>query len=106
MDGDETIRWIENWRYKYCDGDWEHQYGIRISTLDNPGWCVHVDLAWTALENEQDIPESEDRSESNWVVYKIEYDSEGAPRFASYGGPKNLTEMLGAFQEWAESHEK
>jgi Immunity protein 53 len=32
-----------------CNGDWEHQYGVCIETLDNPGWIVKVDLEGTGL---------------------------------------------------------
>ncbi|WP_203237204.1 Imm53 family immunity protein [Streptomyces gilvosporeus] len=28
------------WYTSQCDGGWEHEYGIRIETLDNPGWSV------------------------------------------------------------------
>ena len=28
------------WYSGNCNGTWEHQYGVEISTLDNPGWQV------------------------------------------------------------------
>ncbi len=34
-----------------CDGEWEHDYGIKIETLDNPGWLVSIDLLGTDLED-------------------------------------------------------
>ncbi|MCK7627472.1 immunity 53 family protein [Streptomyces sp. RS10V-4] len=37
------------WYSRQCDGEWEHEYGIRIETLDNPGWSVEIDLDETAL---------------------------------------------------------
>jgi hypothetical protein len=37
---DELLGWLEQWYYDQCDGDWEHAYGIRIGTLDNPGWSL------------------------------------------------------------------
>lgn len=33
-----------------CDNDWEHSYGLRIATLDNPGWSVEISLNDTVLE--------------------------------------------------------
>lgn len=33
-----------------CNGDWEHQCGLKIRTLDNPGWSIEIDLAETELE--------------------------------------------------------
>ncbi|MGW6512521.1 Imm53 family immunity protein, partial [Streptomyces niveus] len=33
-----------------CGGEWEHERGVRIATLDNPGWTVSIDLEETELE--------------------------------------------------------
>jgi len=38
------IEWLQDWYKSQCDGDWEHYYGIKIVTLDNPGWDVTVDI--------------------------------------------------------------
>lgn len=35
--------------YANCNGDW-HLYGVRINTLDNPGWSVKIDLEETNLD--------------------------------------------------------
>jgi len=47
-------------RYRgQCDGDWEHSYGVKIETLDNPGWLVTIDLTDTTLGGvaaEEDCP--------------------------------------------------
>lgn len=47
----ETIDRIQDWYKINCNGDWEHSYGYKIETLDNPGWAIKIDLAETALEN-------------------------------------------------------
>ncbi len=31
---------LQRWYSAQCDGDWEHGLGVRIETLDNPGWMV------------------------------------------------------------------
>lgn len=41
---------LERWYHENCDGDWEHAYGIDITTMDNPGWDVKIDLHDTILE--------------------------------------------------------
>ncbi|MFJ5673999.1 Imm53 family immunity protein [Streptomyces sp. NPDC093097] len=38
------------WYTCQCDGDWEHEYGIRIETLGNPGWSVEIERAAKARE--------------------------------------------------------
>ena len=45
------IKELENWYQSNCNEEWEHQFGIRIVTLDNPGWKVEIDLEGTKLEN-------------------------------------------------------
>lgn len=34
----EALERLEEWFENNCDGDREHGAGIRIETLDNPGW--------------------------------------------------------------------
>ena len=41
---------LEAWYMRQCNDDWEHQYGVKIDTLDNPGWSVTVDLIDTNLD--------------------------------------------------------
>lgn len=41
---------ICSWYASQCNGQWEHEFGIKIETVDNPGWSVEVDLAHTDLE--------------------------------------------------------
>ncbi len=40
---------LEQWYLRQCDGEWEHSFGMRIETIDNPGWVIEVDLAGTRL---------------------------------------------------------
>ena len=47
----DSIQWLQSWYQEQCDNDWEHQYGIKIDSLDNPGWVVTIDLAGTPLED-------------------------------------------------------
>jgi len=44
MDAD-IVKWLEKWFKSQCDGDWEHECGINITTSDNPGWIVEIDVA-------------------------------------------------------------
>ena len=47
----EGISLLENWYVARCNGDWEHQWGVTIGTLDNPGWTLVIDLNQTKAEN-------------------------------------------------------
>ena len=41
---------LQNWYLAQCDDDWEHQFGVKIDSLDNPGWKLEIDLEHTDLE--------------------------------------------------------
>ena len=50
MSGAEhVLEWLQSWSSEQCDGDWEHEWGVTIETVDNPGWFVKVNLEETAL---------------------------------------------------------
>jgi hypothetical protein len=86
---------IENWYSSICDGDWEHTYGIKIETLDNPGWAVDVDLLGTPLEGTPFEQIVIDRTENDWVRCWVEKNV-----YKGRGGARNLSEILRCFSEW------
>jgi len=87
---------LQSWYAKHCDGDWEHSYGVKIDTLDNPGWMLVVDLTDTELE-ESVLPFSRvDRSSADWIQYEV-----SSRRYVSCGGAFNLEEMILRFLRFA-----
>ncbi|WP_246245931.1 immunity 53 family protein [Paenibacillus lemnae] len=94
------MKWIEDWFSENCDGNWEHSQGIKISTLDNPGWSVSINLEGTSLESETFTPVIIERSETDWVQCNIQ-----EMTFKGYGGIHNLNELLIIFRQWTESLE-
>lgn len=94
----QPIEWLMGWYQSQCNGDWEHQYGVHITTLDNPGWALDVDLAGTP-DAERVIPnEMVERSETDWVAVEVK---DGT--FHARGGPGNLGEMIGRFAAFVSS---
>lgn len=67
VDDQQTLRGLERWFSSNCDGDWEHQFGIRIESLDNPGWLATVDLTGTPGEGFLIETASERDSEPSWL---------------------------------------
>ncbi len=61
-----TLEAIQEWYQRQCDGEWEHHYGIKIETLDNPGWLVKVDLTKTVLLNRHYEPINESVDIAGW----------------------------------------
>ncbi|MHC3815880.1 Imm53 family immunity protein [Streptomyces sp. DT9] len=52
-DVEPLLDWLQNWYAQQCDGDWEHEWGVKIATLDNPGWTIEIDLKETDLEERE-----------------------------------------------------
>src|SRR5687768_6013127 len=44
---DDYFDYLANWYAAQCDDEWEHEFGIRLQTLDNPGWNLQIDLVGT-----------------------------------------------------------
>lgn len=86
---------LEQWYLAQCNGDWEHQYGVKIDTLDNPGWILRVDLNGTPAELRQLDGKKIERSEHDWILYRVE-----DKQFVAFAGPKNLNEAIDTFLRW------
>lgn len=87
---------LQEWYVAQCNGEWEHGHGIKISTIDNPGWSLKIDLEGTLQETKSFTSVDLTRDESDWIRCRIR---EG--RFEGFGGPKNLEELVGLFLQWA-----
>jgi hypothetical protein len=93
------IEWLQLWYSNQCDGDWEHQYGIQLTTIDNPGWYLVVDLIYTPFQDLIIEIENFDVSETDWYGYKVQ---EG--KFEGFGDPSKLEILIGKFKEIVEQH--
>ena len=87
---------LQSWYLDQCDGDWEHQYGVSIGTLDNPGWFLRVDLRGTALESRAFVAVEDLEADSEWMQCKVENEV-----FEAHCGPTMLSAAIVAFLEWA-----
>jgi hypothetical protein len=84
------------WYSARCDGDWEHQYGISIETLDNPGWRMRVDLTGTSLRLRSDFERRDSYDEpDNWTVAR-----KSGNIFEGAGAPAKLEAIIADFLEW------
>jgi hypothetical protein len=93
-----ALQALEAWYASQCDGDWEHNFGINIETLDNPGWAVRIDLAETPLAGRRFEQVRIDRSADDWLRCSVE-----AEVFKGRGGPGNLHQILDIFIGWADA---
>jgi hypothetical protein len=92
-----SIEWLESWYRAHCNGDWEHQNGIRITTLDNPGWSLDVDLGETELADRAMPEKLLNRTDIDWVFVEVR---EGV--FHARGGSGNLIELIGLFRAFVD----
>lgn len=93
------LKWLENWYSEHCDGDWEHSYGLQITTLDNPGWAIDIRLEGTHLEDKNFQTLDIERSDLDWVYCTVSDNF-----FKGRGGSENLEEIIVVFQEWSKSN--
>ncbi len=92
---DSAIGWLQDWYLSQCNDDWEHQFGIKVETLDNPGWKIEIDLSETELSEASFAPQRIERSANDWISCKVVDD-----KFQAACGPRNLTETLELFRQW------
>lgn len=91
----KDLQSIQNWYKLQCNGDWEHEYGIKIQTLDNPGWNISIDLTNTILQGFT-IEKNVDNSDNDWFYFK----SDGKV-FSGSGDPNKLNILLEEFISFA-----
>lgn len=96
-DKHNLLKWIQNWYYQFCDGDWEHDERFVIENIDNPGWLVSFNLEGTDCEGKEFEGVRVDKSEHDWYHCFVR---EG--KFQGAGGPFNLEDILRVFKDWTE----
>lgn len=104
----DDLAWLIQWYIAQCNEDWEHQFGVTIDTLDNPGWSLTVDLDNTELEGLHFTPVYEGVAEEGqpvqgldgdvpWLVCRVD-----GSKFKGWGGPRDLGRLISTFRTWAE----
>lgn len=93
------INWLQQWYINNCDGDWEHENGIHIETLDNPGWSITIDLNGTELEGIEIPYTLTEESDEIWIGYSIANNI-----FKGVGSAGELNNLIEIFKAISESH--
>jgi hypothetical protein len=97
---DDVLFRLQQWYARHCDGDWEHDSGIQIDTLDNPGWIIKINLAGTELEGRSVQPITHglgDDASIDWHSLSLKGNT-----FEAAGDPSKLMLLLKTFLDWAE----
>lgn len=103
-----TLVRLACWYASRCDGEWEHAFGVRIGTLDNPGWTVVIDLTGTPLEHrpfERVVEGEEDENYAEggeqigpWMTCLVEQKA-----WRAHCDPTSLERVLTRFLDWADA---
>jgi|SRR5882757_2307084 hypothetical protein len=96
----DPLKCLQEWYSLHCDGSWEHQYGVSIKTLDNPGWTFKVKLTDTELFDRA-FDEVRVDGDSDWYLCRIRNHT-----FEGFCGPRQLNEVIAVFLNWANGDEK
>lgn len=97
---ENNFEWLQNWYKSQCDGDWEHEYGIDIQTVDNPGWYITINLTGTECEEHSFSRVNFEKDEINWYFCLKRNNN-----FEASCGSCNLNEVLQIFRNWVKSCE-
>ncbi len=93
----DALAQLMDWYVSQCNGDWEHQYGVHLETLDNPGWMLKIDLMDT--EHQDRLLERTTRGNSetdvSWSDCRVD-----KMQFCAACGPRDLPEVIDFFMRW------
>jgi hypothetical protein len=93
---------LTDWYSQQCNGDWEHSFGFKITTLDNPGVAIDIELPETSLESAPFEEKKEDyESSDRWMICRRSED-----KFEGRGAACRLEDIIEEFLRWADRHEK
>ncbi len=82
---------LQEWYKSNCNGEWEHEYGLKIKTLDNPGWEVGL----SGENNKKTFNIFIENSDEDWFCIKAD-----DRKFYGYGGLDNLAIILEYASLW------
>lgn len=95
----DTVEFLQNWYLQKCDGEWEHEFSIRIHTVDNPGWCISIDLAGTALEEIVKPYTLIENDENDWYGWKV-----SEQKFEACGDAGKLKYLIEIFRDFVQAN--
>lgn len=92
---ENVFEWLQKWYQSQYNGDWEHEYGITIETVDNPGWHVTIDLTGTECEEKPFSGIKVETDELSWYFCLVR-----DRKFEASCGPCHLSKVLEIFRDW------
>lgn len=97
----DILRWLQEWYNRFCWDEERHYYGIKIESLDNPGWSVKIEICDTPFEEKTFQEIRQDNGDSDWRFCTVK---DGF--FYGAGDPDKLISILEMFREWTEQKQR
>jgi hypothetical protein len=100
-----TLARLQGWYSSQCNGHWEHRSGISVTSTDNPGWWVKVDLSDTPLQGcaFDELGENVDANRfplgPRWLSCRVDGNT-----WHGAGDETSLERVLQVFLAWAEDN--
>ena len=91
------IQWLQDWTKSQIDGDWEHELGISISMLDNPGWVLSADVSNYGEFLKETKPLGRD-NDVDWIDFEIRVIAKTYVYIEIFGDISKLNKILYSFK--------
>jgi hypothetical protein len=64
----DVLAELQAWFVAHCNDEWEHSDGVSITSLDNPGWSIEIQLGETEVATRSFPRREAHRSSEDWIV--------------------------------------
>lgn len=91
------IQWLQDWTKSQIDGDWEHELGISISMLDNPGWVLSADVSNYGEFLKETKPLGRD-NDVDWIDFEVRVIAKTYVYIEIFGDISKLNKILYSFK--------
>ena len=91
------IQWLQDWTKSQIDGDWEHELGISISMLDNPGWILSADVSNYGDFFKETKPLGRD-NDVDWIDFEVRVIAKTYVYIEIFGDISKLNKILYSFK--------
>ena len=100
-----VIQWLQDWTKSQIDGDWEHELGISISMLDNPGWILSADISNYGDFLKETKPLGRD-NDVDWIDFEVRVIAKTYVYIEIFGDISKLNKILYSFKAIIEELEE
>ena len=95
----DALTWLQDWFADNCDGDWEGQWNVQLTSTDDPGWFLSIPVQDTILENRpfKRIDHNK-KTDQHWWICQV-----GEGHFLAACGLRDLAAVVGIFRDWVKA---